>query len=208
MQFSITSEDNGWTEGVKACQITSSLRGEASEILQTLPDTERLNLNSLYNALDLRFSQKYSKDDACLQMKTPENRRKFAGLCLRSRKGRQLGCLRPPSNHARNNLITVFCGRSERGRNSEGYKGDGEIERENAKHKGWNFEPRETQLQLLGMWCNGTPEKKLSPSKEGRELFFETGKLIYGYLAGRWFPGNEAPHHKILQITAVNGGDK
>ncbi|GFW93478.1 uncharacterized protein TNCV_46811 [Trichonephila clavipes] len=44
--------------------------GEAAEILQILPDTERLNFNSLYNALDLRFSQKYSKDYACLQMKT------------------------------------------------------------------------------------------------------------------------------------------
>ncbi|GFW91628.1 uncharacterized protein TNCV_4500471 [Trichonephila clavipes] len=37
---------------------------------ETLPDPERLNLNSLYNALDLRFSQKYSKDYARLQMKT------------------------------------------------------------------------------------------------------------------------------------------
>ncbi|GFY19210.1 uncharacterized protein TNCV_4225741 [Trichonephila clavipes] len=69
-QFSIISEANGWTEGVKACQLAASLRGEAAEILQTLPDTERLNLNSLYNALDLRFSQKYSKDYARLKMKT------------------------------------------------------------------------------------------------------------------------------------------
>ncbi|GFX72044.1 uncharacterized protein TNCV_2346321 [Trichonephila clavipes] len=68
-QFSIISEANGWTEGVKACQLAASHRGEA-EILQTLPDTERLNLNSLYNALELRFSQKYSKDYARLQMKT------------------------------------------------------------------------------------------------------------------------------------------
>ncbi|GFY00999.1 uncharacterized protein TNCV_1364041 [Trichonephila clavipes] len=68
-QFSIISEANGWTEGVKACQLAASLR-EAAEILQTLPETERLNLNSLYNALDLRFSQKYSKVYARLQMKT------------------------------------------------------------------------------------------------------------------------------------------
>ncbi|GFW95137.1 uncharacterized protein TNCV_1497761 [Trichonephila clavipes] len=69
-QFSIISEANGWTEGVKACQLAASLRGEAAEILQTLPETERLNLNSLYNALNLRFSQKYSKDYARIQMKT------------------------------------------------------------------------------------------------------------------------------------------
>ncbi|GFV93578.1 uncharacterized protein TNCV_1988901 [Trichonephila clavipes] len=61
---------DGWTEGVKACQLAASLRGEAAEVLQTLSDTERLNLNSLYNALDLRFGQKYSKDYAGLQMKT------------------------------------------------------------------------------------------------------------------------------------------
>ncbi|GFX69651.1 uncharacterized protein TNCV_1770201 [Trichonephila clavipes] len=69
-QFSKISENNGWTEGVKTCQLVASLRVKAAEILQTLPDTERLNLNSLYNALDLRFSQKYSKDYARLQMKT------------------------------------------------------------------------------------------------------------------------------------------
>ncbi|GFU50484.1 uncharacterized protein TNCV_2042841, partial [Trichonephila clavipes] len=69
-QFSIISEANGWTELVKACQLAASLREEAAEILQTLPDPERLNLNSLYNALDLRFSQKYAKDYARLQMKT------------------------------------------------------------------------------------------------------------------------------------------
>ncbi|GFU19192.1 uncharacterized protein TNCV_4397741 [Trichonephila clavipes] len=48
----------------------ASLRGEATEILQTLLDTERLNLNSLYNTLDLRFGMKYAKDYAHLQMKT------------------------------------------------------------------------------------------------------------------------------------------
>ncbi|GFU66145.1 uncharacterized protein TNCV_2858181 [Trichonephila clavipes] len=64
------SKTNGWTEAAKACQLAASLRGEAAEVLQTLPDTERLNLNSLYNALDLRFGQKYSKDYARLQMKT------------------------------------------------------------------------------------------------------------------------------------------
>ncbi|GFW06316.1 retrovirus-related Pol polyprotein from transposon 412 [Trichonephila clavipes] len=69
-QFSLILEANDWTEGVKACQLAASLRGEAAEVLQTLPDTERLHLNYLYNALDLRFGQKYSKKYAPLQMKT------------------------------------------------------------------------------------------------------------------------------------------
>ncbi|GFW03535.1 uncharacterized protein TNCV_3020471 [Trichonephila clavipes] len=74
----IARHANGWTEEIKACQLVASLRGEAAEILQTLPDTERLNLNSLYNTLGLRFDQKYFKDYARLQMqrrlqKTGEN---------------------------------------------------------------------------------------------------------------------------------------
>ncbi|GFS47179.1 uncharacterized protein TNCV_2053471 [Trichonephila clavipes] len=39
-QFSIISEANGRTEGVKACQLAAYLRGEAAEIMQTLPDPE------------------------------------------------------------------------------------------------------------------------------------------------------------------------
>ncbi|GFW44265.1 uncharacterized protein TNCV_1746941 [Trichonephila clavipes] len=58
-----------WTEEVEACRLAASFRGVTAEVLQTHPDTERLNLNSLYNALDLRFGQKYFKDYACLQMK-------------------------------------------------------------------------------------------------------------------------------------------
>ncbi|GFX62179.1 uncharacterized protein TNCV_2229051 [Trichonephila clavipes] len=48
---------------------TSPVRG-AAEVLQTLNDTELLNLNSLFKALDLRFGQKFSKDYDRLQMKT------------------------------------------------------------------------------------------------------------------------------------------
>ncbi|GFY17974.1 retrovirus-related Pol polyprotein from transposon 412 [Trichonephila clavipes] len=76
--------------------------------------------------------------------------------------------------------------------------------------KAKNFEPRESQLQMLGMRWNGTSEQKLSLSKERREhrLFFQTENIIYGNLAGRRLQDNEKPHHKILQITAVNGRDK
>ncbi|GFV71121.1 uncharacterized protein TNCV_4130051 [Trichonephila clavipes] len=49
--------------------VPASPVGEAAEVLQTLTDTELLNLNSLYNALALRFSQKFSKE-RLLQMKT------------------------------------------------------------------------------------------------------------------------------------------
>ncbi|GFX57707.1 retrovirus-related Pol polyprotein from transposon 412 [Trichonephila clavipes] len=165
-QLSITSEANGWTEGVKACQLAASHREEAAEVLQTLLNTERLNLSSLYNALDLRFGQ---------------------------------------NNCAQSNLFAIFRGWIEGWGNPEGY---GEIERGNANHKGWNFKPRETQLQVLGM--RGTGHLRKTVQKEGREnrLFFQKGKLINGHLAGRKLPDNERLHHKIFQITAVNVGDK
>ncbi|GFU89863.1 uncharacterized protein TNCV_4743041 [Trichonephila clavipes] len=68
IKLCIISDVNGFTEWVKACQLVASLRGEAAEVLQTFPDKELLN--SLYNALDLRFSQTYFKDYARLQMRT------------------------------------------------------------------------------------------------------------------------------------------
>ncbi|GFS58132.1 uncharacterized protein TNCV_1411171 [Trichonephila clavipes] len=40
----------------------------------------------------------------------------------------------------------------------------------------WNFEPRKTQLQVLGMRRNGTPEKKLSPSKRKEENTISSSK--------------------------------
>ncbi|GFX60108.1 uncharacterized protein TNCV_4532691 [Trichonephila clavipes] len=73
-QFSLIFEANGWTEGVKACVLAASLREEGAEVLQTLPDTERLDFNSLCNALDLRFGQKYSKDYARIQLKTKDQK--------------------------------------------------------------------------------------------------------------------------------------
>ncbi|GFU90924.1 hypothetical protein TNCV_4922571 [Trichonephila clavipes] len=67
-----------WTEEVKACQLVASLRGEAAEVLKTLTDTELLNLNSLYNTLYLRFSQKFSKDSmpACRSKQDIRNLKK------------------------------------------------------------------------------------------------------------------------------------
>ncbi|GFX59836.1 uncharacterized protein TNCV_4130791 [Trichonephila clavipes] len=55
---------------MKACELAASLRGETAEVIQTLLDTERLNLYSLYNALDLQLGRKYPKDYARRQMKT------------------------------------------------------------------------------------------------------------------------------------------
>ncbi|GFU36079.1 retrovirus-related Pol polyprotein from transposon 412 [Trichonephila clavipes] len=40
IQFSLISEATGLIEGVKACQLAASLRGETAEILQTVPNTK------------------------------------------------------------------------------------------------------------------------------------------------------------------------
>ncbi|GFU28653.1 hypothetical protein TNCV_468491 [Trichonephila clavipes] len=53
-QFIVISDANGRIGEVKACQLSASLRGEATEI-PTLPDTERLKFSSHYNSLYLRF---------------------------------------------------------------------------------------------------------------------------------------------------------
>ncbi|GFV80237.1 retrovirus-related Pol polyprotein from transposon 412 [Trichonephila clavipes] len=77
-QFCIISEANGWTEGVKACQLAASLRGEAAEVLQTLPDTERLNLNSCVTLWIFGSARNTPRTThACNENKTPESRLEF-----------------------------------------------------------------------------------------------------------------------------------
>ncbi|GFU37563.1 hypothetical protein TNCV_4274861 [Trichonephila clavipes] len=59
--------------------------------------------------------------------------------------------------------------------------------------------------------CGGTGHLRRNcprARKEENSLFFQTGKLIYCNLTGWRLPDNEKPHHKKLQITVVNGGDK
>ncbi|GFU55754.1 retrovirus-related Pol polyprotein from transposon 412 [Trichonephila clavipes] len=41
----------------KACQLAASLRADAADILQTLPETQRLDFDALVNALELRFER-------------------------------------------------------------------------------------------------------------------------------------------------------
>ncbi|GFU42069.1 uncharacterized protein TNCV_3197321 [Trichonephila clavipes] len=95
---------------MKSCQLAASPRGEAAEVQQTLPDTERLTLNSLYNALDLRFDQKYFKDYARLQMKT---RLQKTGESLQEYDSEverlaNLAFFQPPSNCARKISLQYF----------------------------------------------------------------------------------------------------
>ena len=49
-QFAIVVDTNRWSDNMKACQIEASLRGEAADLLQTLPDLGQLNFHSLYSS--------------------------------------------------------------------------------------------------------------------------------------------------------------
>ncbi|GFV07488.1 gag-Pol polyprotein [Trichonephila clavipes] len=45
-QFSIVADANQWDSQTKACQLAASLRADAADILQTLPETQRLDFDA------------------------------------------------------------------------------------------------------------------------------------------------------------------
>ncbi|GFV94669.1 retrovirus-related Pol polyprotein from transposon 17.6 [Trichonephila clavipes] len=73
-QFSIVADANQWDSQTKACQLAASLRADAADILQTLPETQRLDFNALVNALELRFGEKCVKDYSRLQLKSRQQK--------------------------------------------------------------------------------------------------------------------------------------
>ncbi|GFT61298.1 gag-Pol polyprotein [Trichonephila clavipes] len=86
-QFSIVADANQWDSQTKACQLAASLRADAADILQTLPETQRLDFDALVNALELRFGEKCVKDYSRLQLKSRQQK-----VSKRSRTGD--GCRR------------------------------------------------------------------------------------------------------------------
>ncbi|GFW60701.1 retrovirus-related Pol polyprotein from transposon 412 [Trichonephila clavipes] len=73
-QFSIVADANQWDSQTKACQLAASLRADAADILQTLPETQRLDFDALINALELRFGEKCVKDYSRLQLKSRQQK--------------------------------------------------------------------------------------------------------------------------------------
>ncbi|GFW03303.1 gag-Pol polyprotein [Trichonephila clavipes] len=73
-QFSIVADANQWDSQTKACQLVASLRADAADILQTLPETQRLDFDALVNALELRFGEKCVKDYSRLQLKSRQRK--------------------------------------------------------------------------------------------------------------------------------------
>ncbi|GFV39395.1 retrovirus-related Pol polyprotein from transposon 412 [Trichonephila clavipes] len=73
-QFFIVADANQWDSQTKACQLAASLRADAADILQTLPETQRLDFDALVNALELRFGEKCVKDYSRLQLKSRQQK--------------------------------------------------------------------------------------------------------------------------------------
>ncbi|GFW52007.1 hypothetical protein TNCV_1189371 [Trichonephila clavipes] len=73
-QFSIVADANQWDSQTKACQLAASLRADAADILQSLPETQRLDFDALVNALELRFGEKCVKDYSRLQLKSRQQK--------------------------------------------------------------------------------------------------------------------------------------
>jgi hypothetical protein len=78
-QLDVVSAANSWDNITKAFQLAAALRGEAADILQTLPVDKRADFQSLTGALELRFGESHLKDFNRLQLKS---RRQKAGETL------------------------------------------------------------------------------------------------------------------------------
>ncbi|KFM72442.1 hypothetical protein X975_05386, partial [Stegodyphus mimosarum] len=68
------AEANGCDSQAKACHLAASLRAEAADILQTLPENKRLDFEALSGALELHFGEKCLKDYSKLQLKSRQQK--------------------------------------------------------------------------------------------------------------------------------------
>ncbi|GFX53988.1 gag-Pol polyprotein [Trichonephila clavipes] len=74
-QFSIVADANQWDSPDQGLPVAAaSLRADAADILQTLPETQRLDFDALVNALELRFGEKCVKDYSRLQLKSRQQK--------------------------------------------------------------------------------------------------------------------------------------
>jgi hypothetical protein len=78
-QLEVVAAANSWDNVTKAFQLAAALRGEAADILQTLPADKRADFQALVSALELRFGESHLKDFNRLQLKS---RRQKAGETL------------------------------------------------------------------------------------------------------------------------------
>ena len=63
-------ETNGWSPSAKAFYFAASLRGDKTNVLETLSEAQRLKFDTLSSTLELRFKENCTKEYSCLQLKS------------------------------------------------------------------------------------------------------------------------------------------
>ena len=73
-QFETIAEYNQWNDVSKAVHLTATLRGEAANVLETIPEGTNSKYQDLLKALELRFGEQNRKDFHMLQLKTRQQK--------------------------------------------------------------------------------------------------------------------------------------
>lgn len=73
-QFETISEYNKWNDASKAVHLTAALRGEAANVLETIPEGSDSKYQELVKALELRFGEEQRKDFNMWQLKTRQQK--------------------------------------------------------------------------------------------------------------------------------------
>ncbi|KAJ8940393.1 hypothetical protein NQ318_009824 [Aromia moschata] len=74
-QFEADAKANGWTSQEMATSLVISLRGQALEILQSIPEEQRNDYNRILGALEIRHGHKYLRQVYQSQIKSRQQRR-------------------------------------------------------------------------------------------------------------------------------------
>ncbi|KAJ8944788.1 hypothetical protein NQ318_003656 [Aromia moschata] len=73
-QFEAAAEANGWTPQEMATSLVISLRGQALEILQSIPEEQQNDYDRIVGALEIRYGHKYLRQVYQSQIKSRQQR--------------------------------------------------------------------------------------------------------------------------------------
>ncbi|KAJ8944536.1 hypothetical protein NQ318_009699 [Aromia moschata] len=73
-QFEAAAKANGWTPQEMATSLVISLRGQALEILQSIPDEQQNDYDRILGALEIRYGHKYLRQVYKSQLKSRQQR--------------------------------------------------------------------------------------------------------------------------------------
>ncbi|KAJ8940761.1 hypothetical protein NQ318_009673 [Aromia moschata] len=73
-QFEAAAKANGWTSQEMATSLVISLRGQALEILQSIPEEQQNDYDRIVGALEIRYGHKYLRQVYQSQIKSRQQR--------------------------------------------------------------------------------------------------------------------------------------